>query len=55
MSFRRDQLCKQTLINGQSDEVYEGVRGVPFKDENTRGIPFAARAKWRDYSAQHTF
>ena len=37
--------------NGRSDEVYyKGVRGVPFKDENTRGIPFAARAKWHDYS-----
>ena len=55
MSFRRDQLCKQMLINGRSDEVYKGVRGVPFKDKNARGIPFAARAKWCDYSARHTF
>ena len=53
MSSRRDQLCKQTLINGGSDEVYyEGVRGVPFKDENARGIPFAARAKWRNHRLQ---
>ena len=36
-------------------EVYEGVCGVPFKDENTHGIPFAVQVKWHDYSAQHTF